>query len=241
MAFLMFLAYIAIFVQGRVYTISVAATLVIYIFFSLPFQKAVSVSLQVLILAALALFAMYILVPGTMETLAHIYKEMFVALSGTESTDFSANSRIYQTAAATAYLSEHPWSILFGTGSVSHHWNNGYDSILGYFYPSDTGLVGAFFVHGVIGVVTLMLIPMVIVYRFIRMRIPKTDVYLKALKLMLVYSLIRIPAGHQFFAFVEYLLPLFILIAWQTMRRQQKLYPAYTVPHRQHSNCPIYL
>jgi len=72
-----------------------------------------------------------------------------VLVTGEVGSDVSANQRIYESLTAMPYILEH-W--LIGAGRISSQWNGGYSGVIGsYFYPSDIGMLGAFFMYGLFG------------------------------------------------------------------------------------------
>lgn len=77
-----------------------------------------------------------------------------VALSGLETEDVSANARIAETIKVWPYIAKN-W--LVGSGDLSHRWNDGYESVFGYFYPADIGILGVLFQYGLVGVVAFWL------------------------------------------------------------------------------------
>jgi hypothetical protein len=130
---------------------------------------------------------------------------MFTVLTGHMSEDNSANARIFQTIIIITHFLKNPMSIIIGTGSVSNHWNNGYDSIFGYFYPSDTGFLGGLFIYGIIGSVFIVLIPFIISFKTI-IKIPnQNSAFIVTIKYMLIFSLISSIHGSFYFNIMTYI------------------------------------
>jgi hypothetical protein len=73
-----------------------------------------------------------------------------VVVTGDEGEDSSANARISESNIALTYVKKY-W--LPGTGLISNQWHGGYKALLGYFHPSDIGLLGIIFLYGVLGLV----------------------------------------------------------------------------------------
>jgi len=71
-----------------------------------------------------------------------------VVTTGKEGSDPSANARISESKIALPYVRRH-W--VLGNGTISNKWKGGYKSLLGYFYPSDIGLLGVLYLYGVLG------------------------------------------------------------------------------------------
>jgi len=81
--------------------------------------------------------------------MAERYDDAFtVVLKGELSRDASANARLLETNIALPYIKGN-W--LFGNGDLSNQWEGGYKGRLGYFYPSDIGMIGIIFIYGVAG------------------------------------------------------------------------------------------
>lgn len=68
--------------------------------------------------------------------------------------DVSAAARIHEISLGLPYVQSRP---LLGNGMLSNNFYNGYESFVGYFFPSDVGLFGTIFVFGIIGSIVLYL------------------------------------------------------------------------------------
>jgi len=89
------------------------------------------------------------------EVLENKYQAaLSVVLTGEKSDDASANARIDEIGLAWPYI-EKNW--LFGSGDLSHQWEGGYFAKIGYFAPSDIGLIGALYMFGAIGVLIFLM------------------------------------------------------------------------------------
>lgn len=77
---------------------------------------------------------------------------LFVMATGEKGEDASSNARIIEVLMAMPYIESHPF---LGSGDLSDQWENGFEGAMGYFFPSDIGLVGGVFVYGVVGVLVL--------------------------------------------------------------------------------------
>ena len=91
----------------------------------------------------------YIINPGfTTDLAVRIGEAVTVVTTGQKTADVSANARLKETAMATPYVSQ---SLLLGNGNISNHWKGGYSGVIGRFYPTDIGLIGAVYVYGILG------------------------------------------------------------------------------------------
>lgn len=86
------------------------------------------------------------------------FHSVWLSLNGELSEDDSANSRVFQTEIVMKYWRGGVERWLFGNGWMSHQYKDGYKGAFGYFYPSDTGLIGGTFVFGVVGMVMVFMV-----------------------------------------------------------------------------------
>jgi hypothetical protein len=94
---------------------------------------------------------LYFLNQGLFFTLVNKFSDAFTVVFKFELTDDpSANSRIEQIALAMPHIMNH-W--LVGNGTISNQWSGGFENVVGYFYPSDIGLIGVEFSYGVLGAI----------------------------------------------------------------------------------------
>ena len=92
-----------------------------------------------------------VLVPGLalrVADLGALFGDAVSVVTGGGSTDVSAGVRVVQFLKALPYVQEHLW---LGNGLLSAQWQGGFERLLGYFHPSDLGIVGVVFLYGVAG------------------------------------------------------------------------------------------
>ncbi len=217
---LAFLAYVIFVVQGRTYMIFLGITFLLYFWFNFPLDKLIPVMIKLMFFVFLSVLLMLALMPDYVERMSYLFVQMFDVLQGKESLDTSANARIFQSEIVYSYFERNPLSIFLGTGSISNQWNHGYESIFGYFYPSDIGLLGGVFVYGMIGMVFIFLIPMIICIKTIRLLPEENKVFIIALKYLLIYTVIKSIQGSFYFGVTGYTIPLFILLAYIALRER---------------------
>lgn len=211
----LFLGYIAFVIQGRTYMMTLAATFLLYFWFNYSLSRFALIMINLIIFLPMTLMVIQTIMPDYIERMGDLFAQMFIVLtSGEESRDASANARIWASLIVFEYFDAHPLSILLGTGSISHQWNDGYESIFGYFHPSDIGLLGGLFVYGIIGFVFLWIVPFIILVKTIRKVIDKQDVFIVTLKYLLIFVLVGSIQGSFYFSYVGYSIPLFILLAY---------------------------
>lgn len=126
----------------------VLAMILVGLFF---FEKKRIIQLGIKAFGIIFLTSLIIVVafPDTVAEYAERYNQAFaVVASGEKGEDASANARIGETLLALPYIEKY-W--LLGSGDLSNQWNGGYERAMGYFYPSDIGIIGSLFVYGAVG------------------------------------------------------------------------------------------
>jgi len=144
-----FLLFIFLVLDKRSLSIVMPIAIIATIWFFLRKARFVSLSMKWIVLGG---FIFVVLSASAPEQVAryfgHFQEALSVVLTGEKAEDVSANARILQTTIAWPYIQEN-WFL--GNGDLSGQWYGGYDRVMGYFYPSDIGLIGAWFVYGVLG------------------------------------------------------------------------------------------
>jgi len=80
------------------------------------------------------------------------FTNVITAFSGEETNEASTNIRSKEIAIALPFIAKNPY---FGNGELSNQWNGGYQTVFGYFFPSDIGLIGELYVFGIVGTLLL--------------------------------------------------------------------------------------
>jgi len=80
------------------------------------------------------------------------FSNVITAFSGEETNEASTNIRSKEIAIALPFIAKNPY---FGNGELSNQWNGGYQTVFGYFFPSDIGLIGELYVFGILGTLLL--------------------------------------------------------------------------------------
>lgn len=214
------LGYIIFIMKGRTNMMLTAATFLLYYWFNYSLSRLAVIAIKLSLFLIFVLVAIQSFMPDYLEGMTHLFAQMFAVLTGEESEDMSANVRIYTSLIVFDYFDVHPLSLWLGTGKVSNQWNDGYDSIFGYFYPSDIGLLGGLFMYGMVGFVFLFLVPVALSIKTLKKVNNKENAFLVSLKYLLVLLLIGSIQGSFYFGFVAYSIPLFILLAH--LKNQEK-------------------
>lgn len=217
---LAFLSYVIFVVQGRTHMIFLGATFLLYLWLNFSLDKLIPVFIKLGFFVFLSAVFMQTLMPDYIDRMSYLFAQMFEVLQGKESLDSSANARIFQSEIVYNYFNTNPISIIFGTGSISNQWRNGYDSIFGYFFPSDIGLLGGLFVYGIVGMIFIFIIPMTITIKTIRILPVESNAFIVTLKYLLVYTILKFVQGSFYFGVTAYIIPLFILLAYIELRER---------------------
>jgi len=80
------------------------------------------------------------------------FSNVITVFSGEETNEASTNIRSKEIAIALPFIAKNPY---FGNGELSNQWNGGYQTVFGYFFPSDIGLIGELYVFGIVGTLLL--------------------------------------------------------------------------------------
>ena len=212
--FVLFALYVVFLLQGRMYLIQISIVVLIYLYRNGNFLNFVIKTISAALILAGLIFSLYFLFPDYLIRIYDLFLQMFIVLGGSESLDSSSNARIYQSAIVFDYFALNPDSIWWGVGKLSHQWNDGYESIFGYFFPSDIGLLGGIFQFGVLGMIFVWLIPIILSYKLIKsVEVVSLSPFLITLQYLLIYYMIRsVTTGNYVFVMYEYILVFFILL-----------------------------
>ena len=134
----------------RALTISLVATLLIFLFLWKPLGSAILLLARLSLVGALALGVVQYRSPAAVASVVSHFTEALGVVAGQgPGGDPSANARIEETETALPYIREHP---ITGAGLLSVQWHGGPLGVLGvYFSDVDIGLLGVLFSYGIIG------------------------------------------------------------------------------------------
>lgn len=148
---LLFLGYLVFFHGGRAALLAVTMS---YLFFYLG-RKSISdrIIFFIKLFAAAIVFGifLYVFPLESIDQLEGKFEDAIsVVLTGQESNDYSANARLLEIQIAAPYVEN---NLLFGNGFISNQWHEGFKEVIGYFHPSDIGLLGVIFEFGMFGLI----------------------------------------------------------------------------------------
>ena len=197
---LVFLAYIVFEYQKRALTASLVGTTMVYFYFQVSFKKKLYyISLFTIILIFLG-GIIFIIKPEIFTRFADMYSSILEVFQGEESTDQSANSRITQVVYVGLYYAKHPSSIFFGNGKWNDNWEGSPLRLYGRFYPSDLGIIGAYFIYGIFGILVVQFEYLQAMWWMRKVKEKANDAFFVALKYYLLFFYIRsIPTGGSYF------------------------------------------
>lgn len=148
MLFVLVMAYLVIFVQGRSLLAAIVGTIGLFFLRNFTFLQ----NLKYLLLAVLLCFGAYAFLMFTSPEVIYENVKLFMSAAnvflGGEVTDGSALSRLYEFDIAVRGFKQHPW---FGNGFLSNQYNGGFAGLYDHFFPTDIGIMGNLFLYGIIG------------------------------------------------------------------------------------------
>lgn len=179
--FILFLVFID---GGRSQIVALSFTLFFAIVKVVRVKRLVILALPAFLVVSGLLFAIYSFIPEKVQYQVNNMKQaVSVVMTAEVSSDSSANARIKEARLAMPYVKENP---MLGNGMLSMQWEDGYASKMGRFAPSDIGIIGLLFVHGVLGTI-LIYAQFIFAYTFTRKLAPfQRTVFMQAVSYLLV-------------------------------------------------------
>jgi hypothetical protein len=186
--FLPYIFFMVVINNGRTDMVVFLSTLA-FIFFRHQSVKQILVysvyALLIIIAAGSIMFAFY---PEEVEIFINMYASYFTVLTGQESEDNSATSRLIQIGFAMDFLLSNPDAIFFGAGKVSGNYDVPLMRIVN---PVDIGLVGLIFNHGLVGMI-IMYSQFVFVYHFIgKIKYSNHDMFFHSLRFVVLMIFVQ--------------------------------------------------
>ena len=137
--------------SGRFSSLSIALTLLFFLYRSRRVEQATISLTKFCVLAIIICAAAYLISPDFISKRGEQFSDaLTVVFKGTQVEDVSANVRILETGVATTYIKKHP---LIGNGVLSNQWNGGANAVIGdYLYATDIGVIGVMYSYGILGI-----------------------------------------------------------------------------------------
>lgn len=179
LAFSCFLFFMVVINNGRTDMVVFMSAMAFIFFKNQSVKQMLVYSVYALIGVVIFLTVLVIFFPEEAAIMWDMYSAYFTVLTGQESEDNSATSRLLQIGFALEFLLSNPDAIFFGAGKISAN----YDVfIMRFVNPVDIGLVGLIFSHGIVGMI-IMYSQFVFAYNFMgKIRNAKGDTFFLALK-----------------------------------------------------------
>jgi hypothetical protein len=186
--FIPFLFFMVVINNGRTDMVVFLATLGFIFFKHQSFKQILVYTFYVVMAAAASVAILATFFPAEAVILWDMYSSYFTVLTGQESDDNSATSRLLQIGVALDFLLKNPDAIVFGAGKVSGSFDV---PIMRIVNPVDIGLVGLIFNHGLVGMV-IMYSQFVFAYNFIgKLKFAEKDMFFITLKYYMLMILIQ--------------------------------------------------
>jgi hypothetical protein len=177
--FVPFLFFMVVINNGRTDLVVFLSTLAVIFIKHQSFKQFLVYTTYLLVGIALFITILVTFFPVEAETLWNMYSAYFSVLTGQETEDNSATSRLIQMGFALDFLLKNPDAVFFGAGKVSGAFNVPLMDIVN---PVDIGLLGLIFSHGLIGMV-IMYSQFVFVYNFMgKIKYANNDTFFITLK-----------------------------------------------------------
>jgi hypothetical protein len=146
---LIFLAYLIIVDGGRSLMLSIFLSWFYFFWRWASLRKLLVLMPKLLLGGVLAVGLLILINPTAVSSVVQKFGDaLSVVVTGEKGDDVSSNARILESAIAFPYIQKH-W--VLGNGKLSNQWHGGYEGILGYFYPSDIGVIGVLYIYGILG------------------------------------------------------------------------------------------
>lgn len=157
-----FLAYM-LFDGQRSLLLSLVISFIIIILRWGSFHRLVLWAPRLLVVIIFVIVCFFLADPSILYNLAGRFKDAISVVITREFTDdVSANARIIEISKVWPYIEKH-W--MLGNGDLSKQWRWGYQSIMGWLYPGDIGIIGVIYLHGFLGL-SLFLIQFYFAFRY---------------------------------------------------------------------------
>jgi len=140
--------YFLVYIQDRSQLMMISITVLIYFIRNIGLSKKFFYLIWGTVFAAIVLGIALVAAPDLVNHYITIFTNASTIVTGGQTTEYSTNMRISESAIAIKGFFEHPY---FGNGFVSSQFKGGFSGFFGYFYASDVGILGNLFVYGIIG------------------------------------------------------------------------------------------
>lgn len=138
--------------QDRSIIIMTLLVLLIFYFKRIFFQSALRYSALMIMMIFVGFFIVEITDYKPSDQSVSKFYNLWLTVTGRETDESATNIRRVEVLKAWPDIEKR---FLFGNGELSPRWNDGFNRIYGYFYPSDIGIIGILYLFGVTGTLLL--------------------------------------------------------------------------------------
>jgi hypothetical protein len=195
-----FFAYFLFFFQKRGIIIITGLTFIIILLTHTKPKQFIQYITIFFISGILMLGTVFIISQSKFDNLLNQYGNFIDILLGEETGEGSADSRLREIGTMLTFAEKNKFTWILGNGKWSDNWESN-PALLERFYPSDLGLLGTFFVYGIVGFL-LVHIQFLFVIKWLRKKdFSVNPVIYQHIKFFLFYFYLRsIFTGGIFFA-----------------------------------------
>ncbi len=142
------MVYIVVYLLDRTQLLAIIGTIGLYVLLNFSIARMV----RLLVIGFFSLIFLTLLVsivaPDAFQKNMRLYVSAYETITGQKVSESSANVRFMESQIALKGFKAHP---VLGVGFLSTRWKQGFRSVSRYFYPTDVGLLGNFYVYGILG------------------------------------------------------------------------------------------
>jgi hypothetical protein len=180
--------------KARFLSVTVFICTLSHLIFYINFRKRFIVLIGGLGLVLISMVFFYAILPNEFTNLTTLFSSAFNVVLGGDVLDSSSASRITQSDIVLEQIGDF---FMLGSGLLSTQWNNGFLGLHRYFYPSDIGWLGVFYLYGLIGFLILK-VPLFVGINYKFQAKLNKDVFHSTMKLFFLFFFIHgIVAGYE--------------------------------------------
>lgn len=140
--------YIVFIDKSRITIVETFGVLMLYMLYALPILKTLGRLLYLAIFFGIMLYIVWLIKPELLEIVTGMLQNFFLAILGVDTGEGSADVRWIEMAKVWDFFDKYPGTMITGVGQLNKEFM---EREMGELYLSDIGIVGIFFVYGVIG------------------------------------------------------------------------------------------
>ena len=122
--------------------------LMLYMLYALPILKTLGRLLYLAIFFGIMMYIVWLIKPELLDIVTGMLQNFFLAILGIDTGEGSADVRWIEMAKVWDFFDKYPGTMITGVGQLNKEYM---EREMGELYLTDIGIVGIFFVYGVIG------------------------------------------------------------------------------------------